>query len=170
MRRAGLVAVGVTVGGLLLGGCGPAHHSLIGVWLDTDGRAMARVRPCDGDQSGSVRLRAYPDEREGGRGRRGHQAVNGWSAAALPALADTTFPLFAPPDAWHPDTVGPQRLLSNATYGLEFTAYEHEDFVDYVGEVTFSTDDLAGLERDEVWADGRAMSREAFDELVGDAC
>lgn len=170
MRRAGLVVVGVTVGGLLLGGCGPAHRSLVGVWLDPDGRAMARVRPCDGDQSGGVRLRAYPDDREGGRGRRGHQAVNGWSAAAVPALGDTTFPLFAPPDAWHPDTVGPQRLLSNATYGLEFTAYEHEDFVDYVGEVTFTGENLAALEHGEVWADGRSMSREAFDQLAGEAC
>ncbi|NUR42761.1 MAG: hypothetical protein HOV73_22010 [Streptomyces sp.] len=164
MRRTGLVMVGVTVGGLLLGGCSPAHRSLVGLWLDADGRVIARVRPCDGDQSGSVRPRAYPGE------RKGHQAANGWSAPAVPALGDTTFPLFAPPDSWHPDTVVPQGMLSGATYTLQFTAYEHEDFVDYVGEVTFTDENLAALEDGEVWADGRAMSREAFDELVGDAC
>ncbi|MFI8535899.1 hypothetical protein ACIGMX_37290 [Streptomyces aquilus] len=170
MRRVGVAMAGAVAGGLLLGGCSPAHLSLVGVWLDTDGRPLARVRPCDGDQSAGVTLRAYPDDRNGGRGRRGHQASNGWSAPAVPALADTTFPLFAPPDSWHPETVGPQQMLSRATYTLEFTAYEHEDFVDYVGEVTFSAADLAGLERGEVWADGRAMSPEAFEDLVGDAC
>ncbi|WP_181387190.1 hypothetical protein [Streptomyces sp. Act143] len=53
---------------------------------------------------------------------------------------------------------------------MQFTAYEHKDFVDYVGEVTFRGEDLAAPAAGEVRTDGRAMSREDFDELVGDGC
>ncbi|MFI6012894.1 hypothetical protein ACIBAG_29455 [Streptomyces sp. NPDC051243] len=170
MRRMGLAAAGVTFGGLLLGGCSPAHLSLAAAWLDEDGRPMARVRPCDDDQSADVRLRAYPSERRDGRRKRGHPTANGWETQPLKALGDTTFPLFAPPASWHPETVGPRRLLSGGSYHLEFTTYESEDLVDYVGEVTFTAEELAALRPGQVRADGRAMSPGEFEELAEDSC
>lgn len=158
MRRRGAV-LGAVAGGLLLGGCSPADLPLAAVWLDAGGKPVVSVRPCGDDRVRRLSLSGSGDE---------GSDDTFWRTAGAGTGA-VTFPLFSPPRSWKADRGGPQRLLTGRDYWLSGTVGQGEN-VDYRIVVTFAADDLTLLEPGQVWADERALSRDAFDELVDDKC
>ncbi|MGW2559975.1 hypothetical protein ACWCXB_12140 [Streptomyces sp. NPDC001514] len=78
------------------------------------------------------------------------------------------FPLFEPPEDWDAKPVGEQSLQPELTYTLVFGKGEFN--YEYTGTVEFRASDIGGLRPGHVWADGRAMSRDAFEELAEDSC
>ncbi|GGN76022.1 hypothetical protein GCM10011579_056600 [Streptomyces albiflavescens] len=180
MRHRGATATGVLAGLRLLSGCSPASLPLVAVWPGADGQPVVAVRPCDGDHATGLRLSswaadAYIEDPSGG-------VVDNPSSTASPGQVDTrwavrsgveigrtTFPLFSPPSAWHAQRIGPQKLGPGRVYSLDFTG-ARQGWDPYDGRLGFTAADLASLHPGQVWADGRAMSRDAFDDLVDDKC
>ncbi|WP_431966568.1 hypothetical protein [Actinacidiphila sp. bgisy160] len=181
MRRTVVGALGTLVGVGLLCGCTPADLPLVAVWTSPDGTPVARVQPCPGDHASGVDLVSW-DERESGDlwaddpstgnpaadGPSRETTDSGWHMWSSARIGRTTFPLFAPPASWQVETDGTQALLPNRTYYLSFFGPRGSDTYD--GHVSFTAADLASLDPGHVWADGRAMSRTAFAELVADKC
>lgn len=152
--------LGTAVGCLLLGGCSPAELPLAAVRLDAEGKPMVSVRPCGDDRVRGLSLSSLEDPGASDDIYWGtHDARSG----------DVTFPLFSPPRSWNVDQRGPQRLVAGRNYWFSGVV-GHGESVDYRIVVLFSSADLARLETGQVWADGRAMSREDFDESLGDKC
>lgn len=162
MRRYVVAVAGVGAAVGLLSGCGAEILPLVAVRLDGQGRPQAVVRPCGDDLIQGLSLSGAPDEEEPG------ELLSGWNVAGKRRGADTEFPLFSPPAAWHARAVGPQRLVSSYTYELGFGKAEFN--YEYTGIVTFRASDLAVLRTAQVWADGRAMSLDEFEELAEDSC
>jgi hypothetical protein len=162
MRRYVVAVAGVVAAVGLLSGCGAEILPLVAVRLDGQGRPQAVVRPCGDDLIQGLSLSGAPDEEESG------ESLSGWNVAGKRRAADAEFPLFSPPAAWHARAVGPQRLVSSYTYELGFGKAEFD--YEYTGIVTFRASDLAVLETAQVWADGRAMSLDEFEELAEDSC
>ncbi|MFF4274812.1 hypothetical protein [Streptomyces sp. NPDC001536] len=164
MRRTGFAVVGVLAGGVLLGGCSPAMLSLAAVSLGEDGEPVVTVRPCGDDRVDSLTLDGIPGERPVSYDP--HRTA--WQARSDAGIGDVTFPLFAPPRSWGVRPQGAQRLTPGYGYWLE--SGPTGGGFPYRVVVSFTTEELAGLGPGEVWADGRAMSRGEFEELVGDVC
>ncbi|WP_369249396.1 hypothetical protein [Streptomyces sp. R41] len=181
MRHGGLAAAGVLVGLGLLSGCSPAALSLSAVWLGRDGQPVVAVRPCDGDHATNLNLSSWAedayieDKKNGGvvpnpsSTASPGQVNTRWSVGSGVEIGRTTFPLFSPPSAWHTQKTGQQRLLPGRSYSLHFMG-ARQSWDPYDGYLTFSAADLASLRPGQVWADGRAMSRAEFDDLVDDQC
>ncbi|MCI3273324.1 hypothetical protein [Streptomyces cylindrosporus] len=161
MSRRGVTAVGMAVGGLLLGGCSPAELPLAAVSLGEDGEPVAIVRPCGDDRIGPLHLFS-------GAGEAGADPGTSWSQTTDARVGRTSFPLFSPPGSLGVSTYGPQRLSTGARYYLDISGGRGWDA--YNVSLTFTSEDLAGLQPGQVWADGRAMSRDGFDDLVSDKC
>ncbi|WP_460068079.1 hypothetical protein [Streptomyces sp. YKOK-I1] len=179
MRHA-VGAMCMVVGLGLLSGCSPADLPLVAVWTGTDGKPVAEVRLCAGDQASDVTLHSWGEHEydDAGIGDDEPSATpsstmgsgvedSGWMAR-VPVRGSTSFPLFSPPPTWQVETTGPQALLPGRTYALTFTGPRGWD--PYDGHVYFTADDLASLGPGQVWAHERAMNRNAFDELVDDKC
>lgn len=171
----------MVVGLGLMSGCSPADQPLAAVWMGKDRKPVAEVRPCDGDHAANVALRSWGErEYDDNAVGVGESTVNpsssagssvedsGW-VARVSVRSSTSFPLFSPPPSWHAETTGLQALLPGRTYALTFTG-PREGWDPYDGHVYFTADDLASLGPGQVWADGRAMNRDAFDELVDEKC
>ncbi|MBK3566632.1 MULTISPECIES: hypothetical protein [unclassified Streptomyces] len=176
MKRVGVTAVGVTAGVGLLSACSPAQLPLAAAWLDTDGRPVALVRPCGHDRAGSIHLSSWTADEtaDGASGTpEGQGSDTGWGTPLVgphgEPFGTTTFPLFEPPRSWRTEAVGPQALAPGRTYYLKFTV-PGGAVVHYSGVLDFTAKDLTSLHSGQVWADGRAMSRDDFDDLVDDKC
>ncbi|MGW1883121.1 hypothetical protein [Streptomyces sp. NPDC001970] len=91
----------------------------------------------------------------------------GRDADGRSAAAD--FPLFSPPAEWRVKRIGPQRLQPGHTYEL-FLGDPDRDAYAYHGYVVFRASDVAALRPGQVRPDGRAMSRDAFEERAEDSC
>lgn len=64
--------------------------------------------------------------------------------------------------------MGDQNLRTDLTYQVAFGKAEFN--YEYTGLVTFRLTDVDALEPGQVWADGRSMTREAFEELAEESC
>ncbi|MFE0629452.1 hypothetical protein ACFW3D_21140 [Streptomyces sp. NPDC058864] len=135
---------------------------------------MGRVQPCGGDHASNVWLSSWEEEVSSGAvstpAGAGEAADSGWHMWSSARIGRTTFPLFSPPSSWRVETTGTQELLKGRTYALTFTGPRGSNGNTYDGHVYFTADDLESLDPGQVWADGRAMSRDAFRELVDDNC
>jgi hypothetical protein len=187
MRRRGVGVLGVVVGVGLLSGCSPADLPLAAVWLSEDGKPVATIRPCGGDRVTDVDLQSWETHESDGASDAAHSpgsssdgpasdgpaggvADSGWVTWSTPVrAAATTFPLFSPPPSWRAEAQGTQALLPGRTYALTFSGPRGRRDP-YNAHVYFTADDLASLEPGQVWADGRAMSRDDFGRLVADRC
>ncbi|MFJ4715849.1 hypothetical protein [Streptomyces sp. NPDC088785] len=176
VRRVAGAVLGAAVGGVLLSGCTPAQYPMVAGWLDDRGTPMVVASPCDGDRVEDMDLSgsdpSVPLTTEGARRPRAdtRTTVTAWSATAGPGRAGAfEFPLFDPPSAWHVSKVGDQRLKPAFEYYVLFKG-GRSVFGSYNGIGGFSTEDLRGLEPGQVWSDGRAMTRQEFDDRVADAC
>jgi hypothetical protein len=161
----------------LLSGCTPPWLPLAAAWQGTDGRPMVVVRTCDDHRASRLRL-STRSEKQNETGRRTGRptgtaspgpVVTGWRVARGVKVGPTAFPLFAPPPAWHVRRVGPQRFRPGRTYDVHFSHVD-EGLNTYHGFLHFTADDLASLRPGQVWAAGRAMSRDDFDDLIDDKC
>ncbi|MFF6999829.1 hypothetical protein ACFY93_33545 [Streptomyces sp. NPDC008313] len=158
MRRSVVLGM-VGAGCLLLGGCSPPYLPLAAVSLDADGAPVIILRPCGDDEAHDLSLT------ESGS-RKGTDTY--WSASGAWA-GDVTFPLFSPPPSRTTHREGPQRLVAGAEYALHAPVGD-KTHNDYFIWLSFSTGDVRRLKPGQVFADDRAMSRDAFDDLVDDAC
>ncbi|MGI5458206.1 hypothetical protein ACQEWB_34520 [Streptomyces sp. CA-249302] len=161
MRRTGVAAVGAAVGSLLLAGCSPAELPLAAASLDEDGKPVVIVRPCGDDRIGPLHLVS-------GAGDDGVDPGTSWFQTTDARVGRTTFPLFSPPGSLGVRAYGPQHLSTGAGYHLDISGGRGWDA--YNVSLSFTAEDLAGLKPGQVWADRRAMSRDDFDDLVGDRC
>ena len=159
-RAAGLLGGGC--GLLLLSGCAAVDLPLAAVGLGPDGVPYALVRPCgdDGYQGPHLDGRA--------RGAGDGPATTGWNARAEGLHGDARFPLFTPPGDWHARHRGKQELQPRHTYVLGFGHYVTGD--SYNGVVEFTSEQIGRLRPGQVRADGRPMSRHAFERLAEDSC
>ena len=164
LRRVVAVFGALTVS-VVLSGCSPEVLPLAAVTVGAGGTPRVLVRPC-GDatyEAPSVAgwAGSYEDQPGSDEADTTVWETDGqWSG-------DVEFPLFSPPAAWEAETRGEQRLLPGHTY--EFVFFGHTD--DYAdGAVSFTAADLGRLERGEVWADGRVMGADEFEELAEGAC
>ncbi|MFF9034816.1 hypothetical protein ACF090_05020 [Streptomyces sp. NPDC014892] len=165
MLRRVLGVVGALAAVVVLSGCGPEVLPLAAVAVDGDGTPRVLVRPCGDDTyeaptvegwAGSYKEKPGADEAD----TTVWATTGAWSG-------DVEFPLFSPPAAWRAEARGEQRVLPGHTY--EFAFFGHTD--DYAnGAVSFTAADLGRLERGDVWADGRVMDAEEFEELAEGAC
>lgn len=162
MRRTGAVAAGVVGGVLLLGGCAAVDLPLAGVRVGTDGTPYAVFRPCGDDGYRGPHL----DGRERGAGD--GPVTTGWDARKEGLRGDADFPLFDPPEGWRARHRGKQELLPRHDYVLAFGHYVSGD--SYNGVVEFTTGQIRRLRPGQVRADGRTMSRDAFERLAEDSC
>ncbi|BBC32717.1 hypothetical protein SGFS_040110 [Streptomyces graminofaciens] len=161
MWRRMVTVVGVAAGSVMLSGCSAVDLPLAAVTVDADGVPRALIRPCgDGDYEGP-QLEGWAGSDEEG------DVTQGWKVKGERS-GDAEIPLFSPPDAGRVRYRGERRLLPDHTYQLVFWRYVTTD--SYNGVVTFTAEDVAGLEHGQVWADGRAMSPEEFEELAEDSC
>lgn len=177
MRRARLVTAWTTVDAVVLTGCGAAGDlPLIAVHHGADGTPQVTMVPCGEDGVGAAELRVFPPGAgtASGPGPDGPAAPGGpmsesWMAAdSRPSAGAAAFPLFSPPASWAVRRWdGERRLLPGFRYTVRFRPPGSDA---YAGVLAFATEDLDGLAADEVWADGRAMSRTAFRRLAEDAC
>ena len=180
MRHRGLATAGVLTGLGLLSGCSPAWLPLAAVWPGADGQPVVALRPCGDDHAKDLDLSswaedAFVEDENGelvdnptGTASPGQEDTS-WEVASGVDVGRTTFPLFSPSSAWQVRETGQQKLLPGRTYALHFTG-ARTGWSPYDGSLTFSAEDLASLRPGQVWADGRAMSRGAFDNLVDDSC
>ncbi|MEU0008557.1 hypothetical protein ABZ079_30960 [Streptomyces sp. NPDC006314] len=162
MRRARVMAAGVTGGMLLLSGCTAVDLPLAGVRVGTDGTPYAVFRPCGDDGYQGPHL----DGRRRGAGD--GPVTTGWDARREGLHGDAGFPLFTPPEGWQARHRGKQELLPRHDYVLGFGHYDSGD--SYNGVVEFTADQIGRLKPGQVWADGRTMSRGAFGRLAEDSC
>ncbi|MFC7258057.1 hypothetical protein [Streptomyces lutosisoli] len=169
MRRTGVAVVGAVAGCLLLGGCSPAQLPLAAVWLNGDGTPVATVRLCGGDHGSRAELHSWPTSHAGASETDAQDTGWGPEIGEQVEVSTATFPLFSPPAAWHTEASGPQRLLPGRSYALD-VAGPRSGWSPYDVWVYFTTEDLNRLKPGQVWADGRAMSRDAFEDLVDDKC
>jgi hypothetical protein len=153
--------VGAVAGGLLLGGCSPAELPLAAVTLDAAGEPVVIVRPCGDDRIGPAQLGSGP--------MRGEDPGTSWWQTSDARIGSTTFRLFSPPGSFEAEKSGVQKMLPDRWYSVHIFG-GRGGFDDYNVSVSFSPDDLARLKPGQVWADGRAMSRDEFGDLVGDQC
>ncbi|MEU8622890.1 hypothetical protein [Streptomyces sp. NPDC048623] len=171
MRRR-LGALGAGLGLALLSGCTPAQLPLAAVWIGPDGRPVAELRMCAPEhQAARVSLGSWPTQNTDGDASTSEipdPLPSGWSSRRPERLDRMVFPLFSPSSDWQVDAEGIQELRPGRTYALDYFGPRGSDTYD--GVVYFTSEDLANLRPDEVWADSRAMSRESFDDLVDDAC
>ncbi|AZM91350.1 hypothetical protein [Streptomyces sp. W1SF4] len=173
MRRVWCGVALVVAGAGLLAGCSAADRPLISVGIGADGTPQVTMVPCGGDAVAAADFFVH-DAPASGTPQPGVTAPSaasedGWMAGGSPLAAGrVTFPLFSPPATWAVREWGAERSLRpGRRYGLSF---HPPGSADYSGSVSFTADDLAGLEPGEVWAGGRAMSPKEFRELVADAC
>ncbi|MEV6836074.1 hypothetical protein AB0N17_16415 [Streptomyces sp. NPDC051133] len=162
MRRTGAVVVGVAGAMLLLGGCAAVDLPLAGVRIGADGTPYAVFRPCGGDAYQGPFL----DGRAHGAGE--GPVTTGWDSRKEGLHGDAGFPLFSPPARWRARYRGERRLLPRHRYTLGFGHYVTGD--SYNAVVDFTTERIARLRPGQVWADGRVMSRRAFERLAADSC
>ncbi|MGW7410430.1 hypothetical protein ACWGI9_43350 [Streptomyces sp. NPDC054833] len=165
MRRAGASVVGAVAGGLLLGGCSPAELPLAAVALDAEGEPVVIVQPCGDDRIGPASLGSTPMRGKDPAGDPG----TSWRQTSGTRIGSTTFRLFSPPRSFEAEKSGVQKMLPGRRYFVHIFG-GRGGFDDYNVSVSFSPDDLARLKPGQVWADGRAMSRDDFDDRVGDKC
>ncbi|MEU5657503.1 hypothetical protein ABZ802_18025 [Streptomyces sp. NPDC047737] len=169
MRRVMACALFLAVGVTTLSGCGAMMLPLVGVQLDTDGVPHVLLRPCGDDKIRGPALRGFAgtEQAESG-GLLDGENLSGWKAPGEHAPGDADFPLFAPPSQWAAVPVGAQDLRAGLTYQVAFG--EAEFNYAYTGLVTFRRTDVDALEPGQVWADGRSMTREAFEKLAEESC
>lgn len=154
--------VGVVGGVLTLTGCGAVDLPLAGVRVAADASAWALIRPCGDDDYRTPSL-------DGWAGAAGNGAsTTGWEVKQEKLRGDADFPLFSPPADWKARHRGAQRLLPKHHYSLTFGHYVTGD--SYNGIADFSAENIAKLKPGQVWADGRAMSRGAFEKRAADSC
>ncbi|MFE0510668.1 hypothetical protein [Streptomyces sp. NPDC058964] len=162
MKRAGVAAVGVVAGVLLLSGCAAVDLPLAGVRMGADGVPYALIRPCGDDGYRTPSLDGWA------AGAGDGPVTTGWDVRKEELSGDADFPLFSPPAAWKARHRGERRLLPGHRYTLAFGHYVTGD--SYNGIVGFSAEDIAGLKPGRVWADDRAMSLGEFERLAEDSC
>ena len=165
MRRVVAAALCAAVGSVLLIGCTPPQKQLVAVWLDGTGQPVARLRPCGDDRASGAELRSWVTDAGGSADYPG----DGWRSQIPEGFGDATFPLFAPPRSWHVRRDGTQRFARGRSYNLSFTVHD-DDSTKYSSELVFSGADLTALEPGQVWAGDQPMSRDDWDDLVGDQC
>ncbi|MGW6746517.1 hypothetical protein ACWGDX_38265 [Streptomyces sp. NPDC055025] len=177
MRRVITAVTGALCAAVLLTGCGPPDLGLAALWKGEDGRWWAELRPCGDDLLNSAHLSGRPTEETEAAGTGGSPSPEpepdiddstGWRAWSMTPTGRARFPLFAPPESWRAEVTGPREPRPGYTYGLTFRAGA-DDRV-YLGSVFASTEELATLRPGQVWADGRAMSMDEFDDVVADQC
>ncbi|WP_405984661.1 hypothetical protein [Streptomyces sp. NBC_00872] len=189
MRRAITAVTGALCTAVLLTGCSPPDLRLAALWKGEDGRWWAELRPCGDDLLNSPHLSGWPTEETetAGSETAGSEAAGsggspspepepeptiddstGWRTWSMTPTGRVRFPLFEPPESWRAEATGPQELRPGYTYGLTFRV--GADSSVYRGSVFASTEELATLRPGQVWADGRAMSMDEFDDVVADQC
>ncbi|MFE4172075.1 hypothetical protein ACFRR7_08465 [Streptomyces sp. NPDC056909] len=187
MRRAITAVTGALCTAVLLTGCSPPDLGLAALWKGEDGRWWAELRPCGDDLLNSPHLSSWPTEETEATGSEaaGTEAAvtggspspepepdiddsTGWRAWSMTPTGRARFPLFEPPESWRAEVTGPREPRPGHTYALTFRAGA-DDRV-YLGSVFASTEELATLGPGQVWADGRAMSMDEFDDVVADQC
>lgn len=178
MRLRLVTAAGVVVGGVLLSSCSPAQLPLAATWSGPDGEPVVMLRPCEDDHATDLRLLSWAEDafvhdgvevRDNPTSTASPGSDTAWRAASDVETGPTTFPLFSPPPDWQVESTGPQVMQPARTYSLSFVG-ARKGWSPYDGSLFFTADDLASLRPGQVWADGRAMSREDFDALVNDTC
>uniref|UniRef100_A0AAU2JXM1 Lipoprotein n=1 Tax=Streptomyces sp. NBC_00049 TaxID=2903617 RepID=A0AAU2JXM1_9ACTN len=186
MRHAGLTGTMVLVAAVVLTGCSPARLDLVAAYNGDDGKPWIMLAPCGRDDITWVSMSSRPTDPTGSAGPTASTEPTGpteptaspsapsaerdsgwWSSRIDPGIRGGSLPLFEPPASWRARSHGAQRLLPGDRYGVEF--YSPDDGA-YYGEVSFTAEDLAGLEPGEVWAGGRAMTRSDFREHRAGRC
>ncbi|MGW6705594.1 hypothetical protein ACWGDE_11975 [Streptomyces sp. NPDC054956] len=164
MRRGLLVGL-VVLGGGLLTACayppGPPVYDLAGVYKEDSGRLMVELGRCsnEGDIEGLI-LQGLPMDGLVER-RTGH------------VPGDTRpgpFPLLAPAPDPREEPATPPSLDPGGFYVLAFDVLKDDRRVLYASATSFKTQDIEALRPGQVWADGKAMSRERFRAYIRDAC
>ncbi|MDN3025075.1 hypothetical protein [Streptomyces sp. S.PB5] len=146
----------------LLSGCSAVDLPLAGVRIEANGAPHALLRPCGDDEYINPSLDGWTGSAEDGT------STTGWEVDKENLQGDADFPLFSPPADWQARHLGAQSLLPKHRYSLRFGHYITPD--SYNGVVEFSAEDIGKLEPGQVWADGRAMSLDEFEELAEDSC
>ncbi|MFE2020481.1 hypothetical protein ACFW9O_20825 [Streptomyces sp. NPDC059499] len=169
MRRVMACALFAAIGVATLSACGAVVLPLVGVQLDAEGVPHVLLRPCGDDKIRGPGLQGFAgtNQAEDG-GLLDGENLSGWKVPAEHAPGDVDFPLFAPPSQWAAVQVGDQDLRADLTYQISFGKAEFN--YEYTGLVTFRLTDIDALELGQVWADGRSMTREAFEELAEESC
>ncbi|MFD6891309.1 hypothetical protein [Streptomyces sp. NPDC059957] len=160
MRRAWLTGL-VLLGLGLLTSCGPPIRDLAAVHKDDSGRIMVELGQCGGSgRIVGVHAAGLPDD--------GGQVS--WSPGRE-ADQPGPFPLFAPPGAGNGEggRDGPQSLESRSTYIVAFEVLDGHRVL-YRSSTEFRRTDIEGLRPDQVWANGKAMSRKKYRAYVKDEC
>jgi hypothetical protein len=148
-------------------GCSPPEHTLVAVYAGQGSEIRARLRACPDSVITSVKLMRLG---AGDSGRTDAAGLEYWSGKPpKPMAGEEDMSLSSLPADWHADILGTGGLSEGETYSLSFTSGK-DDFVDYRGKVEFSTSDVAGLSRGDVWADGKRMSLKEFREKADDSC
>lgn len=168
MRRVLSCALFVAVGVAALSGCSAELLPLVGVQLDAKRAPHVLLRPCGDDKIRGPSLRSVEARHAEGGGLLDGENLSGWKVPREHAPGDVDFPLFAPPSPWAAVHVGDQELRADLAYQVAFGKAEFN--YDYTGRVTFRLADVEALEPGQVWADGRSMTREAFEELAEESC
>ncbi|WP_326666118.1 hypothetical protein [Streptomyces sp. NBC_00385] len=169
MRRVMVYALFAAVGMATLSGCGAVVVPLVGVQLDAKEVPHLLLRPCGDDKIQGLALQGFAgiNQAESG-GLLDGENLSGWKVPGKKAPGDVDFPIFAPPSQWAAVHVGDQNLRTDLTYQVAFGKAEFN--YEYTGLVTFRLTDVDALEPGQVWADGRSMTREAFEELAEESC
>ncbi|GAA3774484.1 hypothetical protein GCM10022403_006730 [Streptomyces coacervatus] len=165
MRRAVAAVLCAVAGSVLLTGCTPTEKHLIAIWLDGRGQPVARVRPCGDDRVSGAELLSWVTDGGGSADYPGE----GWRSQAPEGFGGATFPLFAPPRSWRVRRTGTQSFVRGRSYKLSFVVHG-DDSTKYASELLFSGDDLTSLKPGQVWAEDQPLSREDWDDLVGEQC
>ncbi|MFZ3500587.1 hypothetical protein ACODT5_46470 [Streptomyces sp. 5.8] len=156
MRRTWLA--GTVLVAAVLAGCSPPTLDLAGVSKDAQGLPQLELTLCKGDVAGSF---VYFSARG--------TAVSGWHTGLGADLGRPgPFPPFSPPEDWEITREGQQSLTADEYY-VSYKAVEGDN-VEYSVRSHFRTEDIEALGPDQVWANGKAMSRKKYRAYVKDEC